>query len=128
MISSSTTKKAAQRVATRTIRRQRRSFGNNAIMRNYRPAAMNLRRWLAQQRAYSTEKIVEMRSGKSKEQLPRTLYNAVDERENCGVGLIASLKSAPSRAIVEQADEMLVRMAHRGGCGCDPASGDGSGE
>jgi glutamate synthase domain-containing protein 1 len=29
---------------------------------------------------------------------------------------------------VEQADEMLVRMSHRGGCGCDPASGDGAGE
>jgi len=28
---------------------------------------------------------------------------------------------------VEQADEMLVRMSHRGGCGCDPNSGDGAG-
>lgn len=29
---------------------------------------------------------------------------------------------------MEDADEMLVRMSHRGGCGCDPASGDGAGE
>ena len=60
--------------------------------------------------------------------LPATLYNAAQETENCGVGLIASLKSVPSRDIVEKADEMLVRMSHRGGCGCDPASGDGSGK
>jgi Glutamine amidotransferases class-II len=74
---------------------------------------------------YTTERVVELRSGK-KTPIP-TLYNAQHETENCGVGLIASLKSVPSRKIVEQADEMLVRMAHRGGCGCDPASGDGSG-
>lgn len=58
----------------------------------------------------------------------KTLYNANDEKDNCGVGLIANLKSIPSRHVVEVADEMLVRMAHRGGCGCDPASGDGAGE
>lgn len=76
---------------------------------------------------YSTERIIELRSGKSGDHLPKTLYDAANEKENCGVGLIASLKSVPSRSIVEKADEMLVRMAHRGGCGCDPASGDGSG-
>lgn len=76
---------------------------------------------------YTTESIVALRSGKDKSQLPKTLYDASNEKENCGVGLIASLKSVPSRSVVERADEMLVRMAHRGGCGCDPASGDGSG-
>ena len=29
--------------------------------------------------------------------------------------------------MIDQADEMLVRMSHRGGCGCDPNSGDGAG-
>jgi hypothetical protein len=77
---------------------------------------------------YSTERIVELRSGKSRDNLPKALYDPVHEKDNCGVGLIASLKSIPSRGIVEKADEMLVRMAHRGGCGCDPASGDGSGK
>lgn len=77
---------------------------------------------------YTTERIIELRSGKSGKDLPKTLYNSNNEKENCGVGLIASLKSIPSRNIVEKADEMLVRMAHRGGCGCDPASGDGSGK
>ena len=74
---------------------------------------------------YSTEKVLELRGAAPGTQ---TLYNGKDEKENCGVGLIASLKSVPSRKIVERADEMLVRMAHRGGCGCDPASGDGSGK
>jgi len=56
------------------------------------------------------------------------LYDPTNEKENCGVGLIASLKSTPSRHVVEVADEMLVRMAHRGGCGSDPSSGDGAGK
>jgi len=77
---------------------------------------------------YSTERIIELRSGKSKGNQPKTVYRADKETENCGVGLVASLRSEPSRTIVEDADEMLVRMAHRGGCGCDPASGDGAGK
>jgi hypothetical protein len=74
--------------------------------------------------AYTTERVVELRSGKK---MP-TLYDATRETENCGVGLVASLKSIASRRVVEDADEMLVRMSHRGGCGCDPASGDGAGK
>lgn len=33
-----------------------------------------------------------------------------------------------SRKVVEDADEMLIRMSHRGGVGCCPASGDGAGK
>ena len=65
--------------------------------------------------------------GKQKDEQPKTIYDASRETENCGVGLVASLKSVPSRRVVEDANEMLVRMSHRGGCGCDPASGDGAG-
>lgn len=75
--------------------------------------------------ANRTKKIVERNGGHTNN--IKTLYDPSRETENCGVGLIASLKSIPSRHIVSSADEMLVRMAHRGGCGCDPASGDGSG-
>jgi len=32
-----------------------------------------------------------------------------------------------SHEIVRDANTMLVRMAHRGGCGCEPSSGDGAG-
>lgn len=76
-------------------------------------------------RSYTTERVVEFRS--KRKGIP-TLYDATRETENCGVGLVASLKSVASRRVVEDADEMLVRMSHRGGVGCDPASGDGAGE
>lgn len=76
---------------------------------------------------YTTERILQLQSGKPKGKLPHSIYRADRETENCGVGLVASLKSIPSRKVVEQSDEMLVRMSHRGGCGCDPASGDGAG-
>ena len=85
------------------------------------------------QSRYTTERVLQLRgagnhsTSKSRGVLPPTLYDATRETENCGVGLVASLKSVPSRKVVEQADEMLVRMSHRGGCGCDPASGDGAG-
>lgn len=82
--------------------------------------------FFAQHSSYTTERILESRRGKGKEPVS-TLYKADNEKENCGVGLIASLKSNPSRDIVVKADEMLVRMSHRGGFGCDPCSGDGSG-
>lgn len=55
------------------------------------------------------------------------LYDASKELDSCGVGMVASLKGKPSHEIVRDANTMLVRMAHRGGCGCDPASGDGAG-
>jgi hypothetical protein len=91
-------------------------------------ASVGLRNAISRQRFYTTERILELRTGKKKADQPKVLYDPSRETENCGVGLIASLKSVPSRDIVEKADEMLVRMAHRGGCGCDPASGDGSGK
>lgn len=80
------------------------------------------------QRSYTTESVLKLRGAKVDPKKQRVLYNAADETENCGVGLIANMKSIPSRHVVEVADEMLVRMAHRGGCGCDPNSGDGAGK
>ncbi|KAH9125252.1 hypothetical protein LEN26_003590 [Aphanomyces euteiches] len=55
------------------------------------------------------------------------LYKRDHEKDSCGVGMLAHLEKKPSRKVVVQANEMLVRMSHRGGCGCDPASGDGAG-
>lgn len=77
-------------------------------------------------RYYTTEQVLKLRGATVDQE--KVLYNAADEKDNCGVGLIANMKSIPSRHVVEVADEMLVRMAHRGGCGCDPNSGDGAGE
>jgi Glutamine amidotransferases class-II len=95
------------------------STQSSSLLRTCMPAPRRM--------SYSTERILELRSGKAKADQPKVLYDPTNEKENCGVGLIASLKSVASRDIVVKADEMLVRMAHRGGCGCDPASGDGSG-
>ena len=93
-----------------------------------RPLANSLFKRLPSVLPYSTEQILKSRDSKIDLSKQRILYDAKDEKENCGVGLIANLKSKPSRHVVDVADEMLVRMSHRGGCGCDPASGDGAGE
>ncbi|EOD35180.1 ferredoxin-dependent glutamate synthase [Emiliania huxleyi CCMP1516] len=55
------------------------------------------------------------------------LYDPALERDSCGVGMVAHLKGQASHEIVRDANTMLVRMAHRGGCGCEPSSGDGAG-
>ena len=88
---------------------------------------------------YSTERVLSLRASPAaaaaagsknanNKKRPKTLYAPERETENCGVGLVASLKSVASRKVVEDADEMLIRMSHRGGVGCCPASGDGAGE
>jgi len=57
----------------------------------------------------------------------RGLYHPANEKENCGVGFIANLKSDPSHKITQDALEMLARMDHRGACGCEANTGDGAG-
>ena len=55
------------------------------------------------------------------------LYHPSYEKENCGVGFIAHLKGQASHQITQDALEMLTRMDHRGGCGCEHNTGDGAG-
>ena len=55
------------------------------------------------------------------------LYDPSTEHDACGVGFVAHLRGDKSRAIVEQALEVLRRLAHRGACGSDPDTGDGAG-
>ena len=57
----------------------------------------------------------------------RGLYDPSNEKENCGVGFIANLKSNSSHQITQDALEMLTRMDHRGACGCEANTGDGAG-
>ena len=123
------------RTAVRSSRRllsRHRSLGNGNSLKQYvRPAVLSNIPNAAASAFYSTEKVLALRSGKDNTnnlQANSTLYRSENEKENCGVGMVASLKSAPSRRVIEDADEMLVRMSHRGGCGCDPASGDGAGK
>ena len=124
MLSNNSRRQALRAARSGTVRRvSRKSLP--------RQSALRVSSVLPRVQFYSTEKILQLRTGKKNataETLPKTLYRGTDEKENCGVGLIASLKSTPSNKIVREADEMLVRMAHRGGVGSDPASGDGSGK
>lgn len=55
------------------------------------------------------------------------LYDPGYERDSCGVGLVARLRGGRTREVVEDANRMLVRMAHRGACGCEQNTGDGAG-
>ncbi|MGB0550234.1 MAG: glutamate synthase central domain-containing protein, partial [Limisphaerales bacterium] len=55
------------------------------------------------------------------------LYDPANEKDSCGVGFVANLKGAPSHQNVLDALEMLGNMEHRGGCGCEPNTGDGAG-
>ncbi|GJN33317.1 hypothetical protein PR202_gb21903 [Eleusine coracana subsp. coracana] len=55
------------------------------------------------------------------------LNDILSERGACGVGFVANLRNVPSFNIVRDALMALGCMEHRGGCGADNDSGDGSG-
>ncbi|KAL2464593.1 Ferredoxin-dependent glutamate synthase 1 [Forsythia ovata] len=55
------------------------------------------------------------------------LEDILSERGACGVGFIANLDNKASHEIVKDALTALGCMEHRGGCGADNDSGDGSG-
>ena len=58
---------------------------------------------------------------------PLSLYDPSFEHDACGIGFVAHLKGQKSHSIIEDAIIMLQNMEHRGGCGCDPDTGDGAG-
>ena len=55
------------------------------------------------------------------------LYDPRFEHENCGIGLIVDMKGRRSHSIIKGALEICINLDHRGGCGCDPITGDGAG-
>ncbi len=59
--------------------------------------------------------------------ITKGLYDPSFEHDSCGIGFVASLSNQKSHEIIENALKMLSVMEHRGGCGCDAASGDGAG-
>ncbi|XAR71640.1 Glutamate synthase (NADH) [Bertholletia excelsa] len=58
---------------------------------------------------------------------PLGLYDLSFDKDSCGVGFIAELSGESSRKTVTDTLEMLVRMSHRGACGCEANTGDGAG-
>lgn len=55
------------------------------------------------------------------------MYVPSMEHDSCGIGFVANLKGKKSHETVQDAVTMLMNMEHRGGCGCDPETGDGAG-
>ena len=49
------------------------------------------------------------------------------EHDACGVGFVVDIKGRKSHAIVSQALQVLINLAHRGACGCEINTGDGAG-
>ncbi|MBA0744480.1 hypothetical protein Gogos_007097 [Gossypium gossypioides] len=58
---------------------------------------------------------------------PVGLYDPSFDKDSCGVGFVAELSGDSSRKTVTDALEMLIRMSHRGACGCETNTGDGAG-
>ena len=68
-----------------------------------------------------------MKSRKKGKKVDKGLYVAQEERDSCGVGLVADLKSIPTRYVVDAALVALENMEHRGACGFESNTGDGAG-
>src|SRR4029077_17853378 len=59
--------------------------------------------------------------------LAQGLYDPAQEHDSCGIGFVASIRGHKSHDIIRQGIEVLLNLAHRGDCGCDPETGDGAG-
>src|SRR5438093_2107981 len=55
------------------------------------------------------------------------LYDPRFEHEACGVGFVVNIKGRKSHSIISQALEVLLNLDHRGACGCEANTGDGTG-
>ena len=55
------------------------------------------------------------------------LYDPTQERDSCGVAMVATLKKKATHEIVSQGLTALRNMEHRGATGAEPDSGDGAG-
>ena len=55
------------------------------------------------------------------------LYDPANEHDACGIGFVASISGEKSHDIIRKGIQVLLNLAHRGACGCDPETGDGAG-
>jgi glutamate synthase (NADPH/NADH) large chain len=58
---------------------------------------------------------------------PQGLYDPADERDACGVAMVADIRGRRSHQIVSDALTALANLDHRGAAGAEPTSGDGAG-
>ena len=55
------------------------------------------------------------------------LYDPRHEHDACGIGFVVNIQGVQSHDIIEKGLQILINLAHRGACGCDPETGDGAG-
>ena len=55
------------------------------------------------------------------------LYDATNEHDACGVGMLVNIHGSKSHELVESALKVLENMRHRGAEGADNKTGDGAG-
>jgi glutamate synthase (NADPH/NADH) large chain len=58
---------------------------------------------------------------------PQGLYDPANERDACGVAMVADIRGRRSHRIVSDALTALANLEHRGAAGAEPTSGDGAG-
>jgi hypothetical protein len=51
------------------------------------------------------------------------LIKDAEDKDACGVGFVGELTKQPTRKCITDALGMLVRMTHRGACGCEENTG-----
>ncbi|XP_042482488.1 glutamate synthase 1 [NADH], chloroplastic-like [Macadamia integrifolia] len=95
-------------------------------LRSYTPERLHL--WRSDGPGRQPKLKVVVRSALSQvPEKPLGLYDPSFDKDSCGVGFVAELSGDSSRRTVTDAIEMLVRMTHRGACGCETNTGDGAG-
>src|ERR1700728_3029911 len=55
------------------------------------------------------------------------LYDPRNEHDACGIGFVVNIQGVKSHDIIAKGLQILINLAHRGACGCDPETGDGAG-
>ncbi|WP_419818914.1 glutamate synthase large subunit [Glaciibacter flavus] len=55
------------------------------------------------------------------------LYDPADEKDACGLAMVATLRGTAGHDIIEQALDALRHLEHRGAIGSDAGTGDGAG-
>ena len=55
------------------------------------------------------------------------LYSSENEKDSCGIGLVANIYDIPSKSIIDNALNLLSNLTHRGAVSADPKAGDGVG-
>jgi len=61
------------------------------------------------------------------QRLNQGLYNADNEHDACGVGMIVNIHGTKNHELVDAALKVLENMKHRGAEGADNKTGDGAG-